>query len=127
MAARRNHSGSIFERLEDRQLFSAILGPSAVEGDYKGVVTAKSGQTVEVKLILTSTSAEAEYGDKKDKIGLTAKEFEEIRKGTFDYTFTVSGTTVTLDGTVTDSGKRISGSAKAGSTTGTFVLEKYAT
>ncbi len=121
-----NRVNAAIERLEDRQLFSSTLAPSAVEGDYKGILKATSGQTIEVKLIITSTSAEAEYGSLKGKITLTATEFDKIRKGTFDETFKVSGKSVVLDGKVTAGGEKISGTGSVGSTKGTFSFVKYA-
>ena len=144
----RNTFHQFVEALERRQFLSASvasavapalvssvapqlvkLGPSKVEGTYKGTITGADGATYETKLVLTATSARLTVeGLGTYASSLSAKQFLKIREGTFSVAFKyVSGLkgSVTLTGKVTDSGLRISGSyVNSASRTGTFSLKR---
>lgn len=105
---------------------AAILGPSAVEGRWKGDVT-ESGTVVEVKIVVTSTKAELIIGSDELTASLSSAHVVQIRKGTFDVKFTAGSASVDVIGTVTDSGLRISGSYSVTTgVSGTFIVKKYA-
>jgi hypothetical protein len=109
-----------------------ILGPSAVEGTYHGdasIDDAGSTTTLQIKIIITPTSITlyaTGYG--KKTVALTTKEFNAIRKGTFNLSTTIDHEPLSFTGAITDSGDRIAGSFSAGSgssaITGSFVLKK---
>jgi hypothetical protein len=108
---------------------AAILGPSAVEGNYKGDAVANGSTVEEIKLKITSTSIElfiVGYGD--GTVHISAATLKKLREGTFKLSLTVKQLSVSLSGTVTKAGERISGdfsvSGKA-TATGTFSLKKY--
>jgi hypothetical protein len=125
---------AIVESLEARQFLSTtILGPSAVEGTYKGdAVSSSDDHSTELKLTITSTSATlTAVGVGSDKIALTAKQFKKLREGTFVFSGKIGVHVVTFDGSVTDKGERIAGTyTSKGSSNpdqngpGTFVVKK---
>jgi hypothetical protein len=127
MAAARRRSTAVIEALEGRQLFTAILGPSAVEGVYKGDAD-YSGVTREIKLTITSTSETLTVvGIGTEKVSESSKLFKKLREGTFSYEGKADGVTLKLNGTVTKSGARISGDFSATGAdilSGTFILKK---
>jgi hypothetical protein len=107
----------------------AIVGPSEVEGTYKGVVDGNDGVDYDIKLVVTSTSARLTVeGFGTYSSGLTSKQFILIRKGTFDVDFSgIDGSkgSVKFTGVVTDDGLRISGTyLNSAGRSGTFVLKK---
>lgn len=127
----RTGSTVMIEALEGRQLLSTtILGPSAVEGNYKGETI--GGKATELKLTITATSVTlTAVGKGTDTVALTAKQFKKLREGTFAFSGKISKYDVTFDGSVADDGARIAGtfsaivpgdSADNGS--GTFVVKK---
>jgi hypothetical protein len=105
----------------------AILGPSAVEGRWKGDVTDSAGTVIEVKIVVTSTRAELILSDGGTLVAsLTSAHFVAIRKGTFDVKFISGSKYVSVVGTVGKSGLKIAGTYStnfAGS--GTFAVKKY--
>ena len=107
---------SLIESLESRRFLSAtvhpaILGPSAVEGNYVGTATA-DGITKEVKLTITATKATLTVvGVGTKSVSLTSKEFNAIRKGSIDESGTYDGYKITVDGTFNSTGTKITGTA----------------
>jgi hypothetical protein len=142
-----SQSNVMIESLEGRRLFSAavvsaasarvaspaeivkpaILGPSAVEGTYKGTATG-DGTVLGLKLVVTAKVATLTIeGYGSDAVALSASAFKKLRDGTFSYDGKIKGYTVKLSGKVTDSGLRISGTGSVtGSSTisGVFSLKK---
>jgi len=127
MAAARRRSTAVIEALEGRQLLTAILGPSAVEGKYVGDAI-YSGVTREVKLTLTSTSETLTVvGIGSETISESSKQFKKLREGSFSFSGEAEGVKLSFVGSVTSSGKRISGTFDTtGKETlsGTFALRK---
>jgi len=142
-------AGQFIESLESRQLFNASgagvatpvvvsatspavklkLGPSAVEGTYKGDTQASDGVIYEIKVVISATSVKLTVeglGTYAAKI--TSKQLLKIREGTFDIDFKyVSGTkgSATFTGTVKDSGLKITGDyLNSAGKSGTFILKK---
>ena len=118
----------MIESLEDRRLLSAaVLGPSAVEGTYKGSATG-DGSSLVLKLVISArkeTLTIEGYGS--GAVKLSASAFKKLREGKFSYDGKVKSLTVKISGKVTDSGLRISGSGTISSKTtvsGTFLLKK---
>jgi len=105
----------------------AILGPSAVEGRYKGDITEKDGTVIEVKIVLTSTRAELIISDGGTLVAsLTSAHFISIRKGTFDVKFVSGSKYVSVVGVVGTSGLKIAGTYTTNfAGDGTFALKKY--
>jgi hypothetical protein len=142
------HRTVMIESLEDRRLFSgtvvtaslgaivspaavvkpAILGPSAVEGTYRGTATDGS-HTLVLKLVVTSTRETLTItGAGTRALTLSASAFKKLRNGSFSFDGKVGSVTAKLSGKVTDSGLRISGSGTLsdsnGTASGTFSLKK---
>ena len=140
---------TLVETLEARQLFSVSvptlaspavvsaispavhlrLGPSAVEGTYKGDTQGSTGAIYEIKVVISATSVKLTVeglGTYAAKI--TSKQLLKIREGTFDIAFKyVSGTKgdATFTGTVKDSGLKITGDyVNSAGKSGTFILKK---
>ena len=121
-------AGTVTEHLSPA-VKAALLGPSAVEGNYKGAAVANGTTVEEIKVKITATSIElfiVGYGD--GRVHISAATFKKLREGTFKVSVTVKQLHASLSGTVTKAGKRISGdfsvSGKA-TATGTFLLKKY--
>ena len=129
MSASRKSSPVFIESLENRQLMSTVLAPSAVEGTYAG--TASYGSTVEVKIAITSTKETLTVvGIGTIRTSISSKTFKKLREGHFSFDGTFAGKEkLVLTGTVTSKGARISGefvgSGKE-SLTGTFIVKKKA-
>jgi hypothetical protein len=144
-----NRTQPLVEKLEARQLFSASgaifspptivsaispevklkLGPSAVEGTYKGESTGFNGVSYVIKLVLTSTSARLTFeGLGTYAAPINAKQFKSIREGTFAVEFVgVGGAkgSVAFVGGVKDSGLKITGDyTNSAKRSGTFILKK---
>jgi hypothetical protein len=151
----RNHQWQFVETLENRRFFCgtaastvapaleptvktaetsekvapAILGPSAVEGTYKGVASGNDGASYEIKLVITPTSAKLTVeGLGEYTSSLTTKQFKLIREEglfTVDYKgIHGAAGSVSLTGAVKDSGLRITGTyANSAGQTGTFSLK----
>ena len=121
------------ESLENRRFLSAtvhpaILGPSAVEGNYVGTASYE-GMTKEIKLSITSTSVTLTVvGVGSKTVKLTTKEFNAIRKGSIDESGNYDGYSYTVDGAFNSTGTRIDGTATVGTgsmaITGTAALRK---
>ncbi len=127
-AGQTRHVG--IEPLESRRLMSgSILGPSAVEGKWKGDVTESSGSVVEARIVVTATKAELIIGsDETLTASLTSAHFKAIREGTFDVKFIVGKDYVTVTGKVKDAGLKISGDYTLSTgASGTFLVKKYST
>jgi hypothetical protein len=127
MIRARRRSTAVIEALEGRQLFTAILGPSAVEGKYVGDAV-YSGVTREVKLTLTSTSETLTVvGIGSETVSESSKQFKKLREGSFSFSGKDDGVTLNFEGSVADSGKRISGdfdTTGKETLSGTFALRK---
>ena len=142
-------SHPLLETLESRQLFSSSvapfaspaaisaispavklkLGPSAVEGTYKGDTQGSTGAIYEIKVVISATSVKLTVEGLGTYVaGITSKQLLKIREGTFDIAFKyVSGTkgTATFTGKVKDSGLKITGGyVNSAGKSGTFILKK---
>ncbi len=117
----RNPSAVVIECLESRQLFSSagiirplmVFSPSEVQGTYKGGVTLKvlGIKTKDaVTLTITSTKARANVAGFGDySVRLTAKAWNKLRHGTLNITKTLSGETIHMVLTVSESGAKMDG------------------
>ena len=109
------------------------LGPSAVEGTYKGLVDdTTNNATYEIKIVLSATEVKLTVeGVGTYAASISSKEFLKIREETFDLDFKyVSGLkgTASFTGKVKDSGLKITGTyTNSASRNGTFVLKKVIT
>jgi hypothetical protein len=105
------------------------LGPSAVEGTYKGVTVGSDGASYEIKVVIIATSVKLTVeGLGTYAQSLTAAEFVKIRKETFDLDFKyVSGVkgSVAFTGKVKDGGLKITGTyVNSAGRAGTFTVKK---
>jgi len=114
----------------DRLSFSS---PSQVVGTYKGSVTLRilGIKTKDaITLILTSTKAKASIAGFGDySVRLTARQFNALRHGTLNIAKTLSGETVHLLLTVSQSGTKMDGTFRATGlikSSGTVSLRKSA-
>ena len=108
---------------------SAVLTKDEVIGNYKGSAMTAEGKSLPLKLLVRAASLSLTVtGYGSAKIALSAHQLNKLRDGTFAYTATVSGETVSLAGTINSAGTRISGTFTGKgpiNTSGTFVLKKY--
>jgi hypothetical protein len=107
----------------------SILGPSAVEGTYKGASDGFNGVMYEIKLVLKSNSARLTFeGLGTYAAPINAKQFKSIREGTFAVEFVGIGGakgSVAFAGGVKDSGLKITGDyTNSAKRSGTFILKK---
>ena len=129
MSNAQNRSQVMIEALEGRQFLSAsILGPSAVEGHYKGDAI-YTGGSKELKLTITSDSESLTVTGLVTKtVTLSSKGFKKLREGSFYLSGEVEGVKFIFEGSVADKGLRISGTfVDTGKLdlSGTFILKKY--
>jgi hypothetical protein len=106
------------------------LGPSAVEGTYKGLVQdTTDGASYEIKVVISATEVKLTVeGVGQYAASLTSAQFLKIREETFDVNFKyVSGLkgTASFTGKVKDSGLKITGTyVNSAGRVGTFVIKK---
>ena len=108
---------------------ASILGPSAVEGTYKGTSNGFDGVIYIIKLVLTSNSARLTFeGLGTYASPITAKQFKLVREGTFAVEFVAIGGakgSVAFAGGVKDRGLKITGDyTNSAKKSGTFILKK---
>jgi len=106
------------------------LGPSAVEGTYKGLAQDTSdGASYEIKVVISATEVKLTVeGVGEYAASITSTQFLKIREETFDVNFKyVSGLkgTASFTGKVKDSGLKIMGSfTNSAGKSGTFIVKK---
>ena len=128
MIKRDSRPAAMVEALENRQFLStSVLGPSAVEGSYKGDAIYSGGEK-EIKLSVTASSESLTVvGIGSKTLTLSSKAFKKLREGTFAWSGTIDGVTLKLTGSVIDKGLRIDGTFSAtgkATGTGTFAVKK---
>jgi hypothetical protein len=129
MGKAQNRSPAMIEALEGRQFLStSVLGPSAVEGHYKGDAT-YAGGAQDLRLTITAKSETLTVlGYGSETVALSSKAFKKLREGSFSWSGTIDGVHLKLSGSVIDKGTRINASFSAtGKITGsgTVALKKY--